>query len=616
MNVVQSIVRQRRSLLIAVLLVLAAAVLLLATWRSLDLPARIAVKASVLGIQVDDGVRVVAQDGVALASTLYLPRTDSGRLATIYIRLPYDRKAYGEALGAALFFARQGYAVLLQDVRGTHGSGGRFVPWQHATGDGATTLDWIARQAWSNGKVGTYGCSALGELQYSLARANHSAHAAMMPSGAGGALGVTARFPSAFGWFEGGVLQWAGAVGWFLRHGAIDPGAPAAPAVDLARLRARLPVADAVRSVSPGANAIDEYLGLPLGSPAWSNYDFVTEADQWSVPTIDINTWGDPTVGATLALAELARRTAAVDKPIRHHVVIGPGAHCEHDAVASAGRFGVLTVHDADRPYREWALRWFDHHLRGAPDALSGLPAYQVFVVGENRWIAADTWPPAAARPQRLYLASQGRANTASGDGVLLMAPPQLPGADAYDYDPARPAPSIGGPVCCTGVTVDASGPQDQAAVEARADVLVYTSAPLEQPLRIAGPLRARVFLQSDAPDTDLVLRLTDVAPDGRSINIQEGALRARYRRSVLAPQPLVPGEIAALDVDLRAIAWRLPAGHRLRLQVTSSAFPRLERNLNTGGDNARERVGRIAHNRVLHGPQHASYVEFYRLDD
>ncbi len=277
-------------------------------------------------------------------------------------------------------------------------------------------------------------------------------------------------------------------------------------------------------------------------------------------------------------------------------MLIAPGDHCtQEDALALDG----------------WYLRWFDRWLRGRGPGLDDEAPYTWFMLGENAWHSSDQWPPAEAQPERWYL-SGSRPNTAGGDGRLAQGPDGARGAASYQYDPANPAPTRGGPVCCTADPRTGSGMVDQRDVEARPDVLVFTSSPLEADLKIVGPIRAVLTVSSDAPDTDIVARMVDVDPEGRATNIQEGALRLRWRDGPPA-RPLEPGLSYQLRVNMRAIAYRLSAGHRLRLDVTSSSFPRLERNLNTGGDYGDVRM-RTATN-TLHFGEGASYLEVYRLD-
>jgi putative CocE/NonD family hydrolase len=607
----------RSRLKAALWLGLGAATIALLVHRLRDhIPTRwiVPLQAVLAGVKVNHDVRIPMDDGVQLATSVYRPGGSAERLPTVLIRLPYDRRTYDEALTFASFLFRHGYAVVLQDVRGTYESGGTLAPWRGATADGVATLEWIRAQPWSNGKVGTFGCSALGELQYALARANHPAHAAMVPIAAGGAIGSAMNSHEYFGSFEGGIFELATSVGWFLQHGVTDPGAASARDADRTPDLRSLPVIDLVRRVRPGASAFEDYLRLPLADARWQSLDYVSPDDRLSVPALVINTWGDQTIAGTLAMAEMARRQPQ-PPGFEQHVVIAPGNHCEHWAVTRTGRFGDLTLKNTEQPYGEWYLKWFDQWLKGEGPGLRELPPYLYYVIGEDRWLTAQSWPPEQAQAQRWYLGSDGRANSRDGDGMLSTAAPAASGFDEYRYDPADPVPSRGGPVCCTGDPAIRSGPVDQHDVEVRPDVLVYTSAPLARPMRIAGTLTAHLTVSSDAPDTDFVARLVDVRPDGRATNIQEGALRARFRDGFEQPHLMQPGERYELEVNMRSIAYLLPAGHRLRLQVTSSSFPRLERNLNTGGRNFDETVGRVAVNRVHHGVATRSYVEIPVLD-
>ena len=562
------------------------------------------------GYGVERERRLRMPDGVHLAASLYLPRRQDEKLATVLVRVPYGRLEYGEGLYAAEYFARRGYAVLVEDLRGTGDSEGELVPYRGAVADGAATLDWIVAQPWSNGRVGSFGCSALGESQYVLSRSHHPALRAMIPLGAGGAIGTAAGRHGYFGLYEGGIFQLASGFGWFVENGAKNPHSPAAAPFDVASAVRGLPVASLVQRQRPSPNGYDEFMQLSLADPAWHELGYVDDTDRLTMPSFEITTWGDQTVGDTLALDPQLRQAANGVAAPERHLIVAPGTHCHAQETGESGRFGDIAVPHADAPYEEWYERWFDHWLRDRGNGLADLPAIRWYMIGEGRWLDAVSWPPPQAKTQRWYLDSGGNANGSQGDGLLAPAAPARAAQDEFAYDPNAPVPSRGGPVCCTGDPADRAGPVDQKEVENRHDVLVYTSRALEAPLRIAGPLRATLRFASSAVDTDVVARLTDVWPDGRATNIQEGALRARYRTGYATPTPLAPGEPVTLVVDMRSIGYTLPAGHRLRLDVTSSSFPRLERNLNTGGDNARETRAVVARNRVLHGADAASYVE------
>jgi putative CocE/NonD family hydrolase len=588
--------------------------------KSMPLTWEMRVRAWAGGISVDHGVQISMPDGVRLANSLYLPRLAEKlpvqAMPTVYVRLPYDRLHYEEALRSALWFARNDYVVLVQDVRGKFGSEGQFAPWEHATSDGVATLEWITRQPWSNGKVGTFGCSALGEMQYSLARAHQSAHAAMIASGAGGAWGSPVPNLDHSGFYEGGVLQLASTFGWSLMHGALTPDAPQRAGVDIAASLHTLPLQDMMRAVRPGQNVFTDYLHLAPDDPGWRRFDLVQQSDTIDVPALVINTWGDQTIEGTLSLAEKARRESAGGGTNRQHVIIAPGNHCDYIGTMTSDRFGDLEVRAARRPYGEWFLRWFEYHLRGVGDGLAALPPYQFFVIGENRWLSAAQWPPQHSRTEQWFLGSAGHANSRQGNGTLARTFSAGAAFDEFVSDPMNPVPSRGGPICCTGNPADVSGPADQADVERRDDVLVYTSAPLDRPMRIAGSLRARLRISSTAPDADFIVRLVHLWPDGRATSIQEGALRARYREGPQKSAPLKPAGRYTLTVPMRSIAYFIPAGHRIRVDIAGSSFPRLERNLQTGGNNYDESAGQVARNTVHHSATDLSFLELPVLDD
>jgi hypothetical protein len=563
------------------------------------------------GVTVDHSVVVQMPDGVRLRASLYRPRNASGSLPTVLIRLPYHRLRFPGGFLWALHFARNGHAVLVQDLRGTGDSGGELLPWRDAGTDGAATLDWIARQPWSTGKVGTFGCSALGETQFALARMRHPAHRAMIASGAGGAVGDAAGRYSYFGLFEGGVFELASGFGWFVSNGSRDPRAARASPFDLATHLRKLPVSGLVENVRPAPNGFSDFLATPLSDSRWSNWGYVSASDHATVPALIINTWGDQTVGDTLALAE-AWRGAGATAAAHQKVVIAPGNHCGHADWGSEPKpWGALLVENAARPYSQWYLDWFNYWLRDRGDGLRDLKPFNFFMLTENRWLGADAWPPGEARTERWYLGSSRRANSRLGDGFLSRRPVAGAPFDGFVYDPMSPVPSRGGPLCCTGDPHELPGPTDQADVENREDVLVYTSEPLGEDLRMAGPLRASLVVSSSAVDTDLVTRLVHVWPDGKATNVQEGALRLRYRSGFLSPVRMEPGRRYEVVVDMRSIAYTIPRGHRFRLHVTSSSFPRLERNLNTGSpNNANETRSLTALNRVYHDADAASFLE------
>lgn len=560
------------------------------------------------GFTINHDIRIAMSDGTRLAGSLYLPRDARATRGTVLIQQPYSRRTYPEGLSGADFFARNGFAVLVQDIRGKFDSEGAFTPYQNGTRDAAETLDWISRQPWSNGRVGMWGCSGLGELQFVASRSRHPGLVAITPLGAGGALGRMGGKIGYFGLFEGGIFQLASGAGWFGRHGG--RGETSGGALITEQL-ATLPSSRVLPTDTQGGATFAKFVRAQFQDPWWRTLDHVSDGDRLQTPALTITTWGDQTLGESLQLARELQRV----NPQHNKVVLAPGAHCDH-AGATQGehiQFGDLSVRNAARPFFDWYLRWFRFWLHGEGDGLAELPPYQYFMLGEDAWHSSQQWPPESSTSQRWYLVG-GQANSREGNGALTMAPTPKVGVDQFQYDPMHPVPSLGGPLCCTGNASDRAGPVDQSTVETRNDVLVYTTPPLTSDLRIAGPLFATLHISSSALDTDFVARLTHVRQDGTSLNIQEGALRARYRDGFDAEKWLTPNEVVALKIDMRSIAYRVPKGDRLRLQVTSSAFPRLERNLNVGGVNAEATTPIIATNSVHFGPDHASYIELFAL--
>jgi putative CocE/NonD family hydrolase len=368
-----------------------------------------------------------------------------------------------------------------------------------------------------------------------------------------------------------------------------------------------------LKGVQDGPNNFDDFLSIPLNDRRWqmSNFDFVDDGDVLRVPALIINTWGDQTLQGTLALARMQSPDA------EQHVILAPGNHCEQLSLKDADQFGELEIRNTSLPYASYFRAWFDHWLKNEGEGLKQLPAYLFYVLGEHQWMSADQWPPRGVRDTRWYLGGDKPANSAKGGGMLLTHARPTEGQDSYKSDPMNPVPTRGGPICCTGNPQDRSGPVDQREVEGRDDVLVYTSEPMAADMRIAGPLSARLRVSSTARDTDLIARLVHVWPDGRATNIQEGALRMRYRDGVSRPVLMDAGRHYDVTVNMRSIAYLVPKGHRIRLTVASSSFPRLARNLQTGGPMQDEADAVVAVNKVHHGGGEAavSYLSLPVLD-
>jgi putative CocE/NonD family hydrolase len=572
---------------------------------------------------------VPMRDGVRLSTDIYRLKGSGGPLPTILVRTPYDKSKFSLA-GAPLAFVRHGYALVVQDHRGKYESEGEFFPYPRTDGqDGYDTVDWITKQRWSNGRIGTYGCSYLGETQHMLARERHPNHLAAIAQAGSSYGGEGVRN---FGFQRYGAMELVAGGSWIYGAGSsvyygpparVDRAAwfsspyaaryrvqPEVPEDDLRLgMFARLPLSELMDSIGAPPTEWRNWLAKPPADPYWQRQGSVQDGDRFDVPTLHMNGWYDLTPNSTLTLFRLFRENAMSRRAAENqYLMMYPGTHCQFDYSGEA-MVGDRSIGNPARDPLPIYLAWFDHWLKGQNgELLRNLPKVQSYALGANEWRSYPTWPPPAATAVRWYLTSGGDARSRFGDGRLTTTPLSVAANDAYVYDPAAPVQTLGGSLCCAGPDVK-DGAVDQRPVEARSDVLVFTSEPLAAPLEVAGPIRVVLSVSADVPDTDLVARLTDVHPDGTSFNVVDGILRLRYREGLDHEVFIQTGRIYRAEVDLESTHNVFLPGHRLRLHVTSSSFPRWDRNLNTGGRNHDERVGRIATVTLHHGPGFESYL-------
>lgn len=560
-------------------------------------------------IAVED-VRVPLRDGLVLHADLYRP-AGAGRHPVLVLRNPYDRRVAQSYLYAhPSWYAAQGYAVLVQDVRGRWGSDGRFDPLVNEGRDGADTVAWAAEQPWSNGRVGLYGFSypAMSQL---LAAAEH-------PQGLQAAVPALAPSQLRAGWlYDGGAFALAFALGWAIELG-VDQARRRSPGLEAELLAVAAdprpwftsrPLRDLpLFRRNRICNFYFDWIEHETDSAWWSERQVEGRYDRIQVPAMHVGGWYDVFVDGTLT--NWAGLRAASHVPQR--LVVGPWHHLPALVPAGPIPFGPASLRDLDADQ----LAWFDLWLRDHDGGATARAPVSAYLTGADRWVELNDWPPPAARPVRWWLHSRGRANGAAGDGTLTTEAQGNEPPDVFVYDPAQPVPSAGGHSCCDPGYAP-MGPADQVAVEVLHDVLVYTSAPLAQPMVVAGRVTAELHASSSAVDTDWVVKLCDVDARGRSVNLQEGIVRARFRGSSDVPAPLVPGEVEAYRVGLGSVFHRFRPGHRIRVQVSSSSFPAWEPNLNTGHplgvDALPDRV--IATQHVLHTVGAASSVTLPLLE-
>jgi putative CocE/NonD family hydrolase len=514
---------------------------------------------------IDKNVAVRMRDGTVLRADVYRPDGETP-VPVVVCRVPYDR-SHPLVPSAALDPERaveKGFAVVCQDTRGRYGSEGRFRPFADDAQDGYDTVEWAAAQPWSSGAVGMAGRSYGACVQW-LAAAERPPHLrAMVP------VVIGSDFHD--GWiYQGGAFQLGFNIFWALLVGA-PKEAPRANAYSRHLPLRTLPV---LRDLGERASFYFDWIERDPDDPYWRAIDVEGRYPRVTVPACNVGGWYDVFLGGTLE--NFVRMRQEGGSPLARSaqkLVVGPWGH--------GGTYGPYPDHS----YREFApgdaldvtalqLRYFERYLKEVRNGVDEEPPVRIFVMGENTWRDEPDWPLARARPTPWYL----RAG-----GLLSPEPPAHEAPDEYTFDPRDPAPTVGGSTSLPALLFGtSSGPQDQRRVEARPDVLVYTSAALDAPLEATGPLRLVLHAATSAVDTDFVGKLMDVGPDGVSRILAEGILRARYRAGFAHPRLVEPGAVIVYEVDLVATSYLFRAGHRIRLAVTSSSFPRFDPNPNTG---------------------------------
>ena len=578
-----------------------------------------------MSFTVEKDIMVPMRDGVRLATDAWVP-AGGGAAPVLLVRLPYGKDMiglYAYGLVPNIFtLIEAGYAVVYQDCRGTFRSGGEFSPMLSEADDGADTVAWLLEQPWCDGNIGTFGPSYLGFVQWASASAG-SPLKAIAPA-------VTTTDYYATPWYsEGGALSLHAIHSWTtlmavaeaqraLAAGSGDPqalmdlvGMAANPDPHLAALPVR--VRPLLEKQWPWWA---EILAHPDRDQYWRDLSVADRFEGITVPALNIGGWFDIFITSTArTFTELRKRGGSDAARTGQRLIIGPWDHLNATGSYPDRQFGMM----ADAQFTDLTgahQRFFDQWLRGQAEAQAGTAPVRIFVMGIDQWRDEPDWPLPDTVYTDYFLHSSGRANTASGDGELS---PQAPGgehADTYLYDPLRPVPTLGGRVMSPS-TANAAGPVDQRPAESRDDVLCYTTPVLDHPVEVTGHISLTLYISSSASDTDFTGKLVDVWPDGRAIYLTDGILRARYRNSLAEPELLTPGETTQITLDLSVTSNVFLPGHRIRLEVSSSNFPRFDRNTNTGGtvtEDTEDDV-QVAVNRVLHGPAHLSRLVLPIID-
>jgi len=595
---------------------------------------------------IEELIMVPMRDGVGLATNVYRPKTSENTpVPTIFVKTPYNMNMWRDGeqntrrYGAMLEAVRRGYAYVNQNERGRYYSDGEWDILGPPKTDGYDALDWIAAQPWSNGKVGTYGCSSTAEWQMGLASLDHPAHAAMVPQGFGAGVGRVGQWYEQGNWYRGGAEQmlfftWLYGVQNtqrprfdrdtpredLIRLSRYFDLGPEMPRVDWTEALWHLPVEDIMRAVDGPKGIFADPAPVATGGrmiqrtpddPAWYEGGLYHDDEPYGVPTLWFMSWYDVSIGPNLALFNHVRESG-VDAETRENqfAMVAPVAHCAYTRATEDTIVGERSVGDARWDYDDLIYSWWDYWLKGEDNGVTeSLPKVRYYTMGSNEWTEADAWPPPDVDMTTYYLSSGGDANTLHGDGVLTTERPAADNPDTFTYDPFDPVMSYGGNVCCTGNAIQA-GSFDQSQVETeREDILVYTTAPFENGMEIAGHIEVTLYVSSDARDTDFTVKLLDVYPDGRAYNLDESIQRVRYREGYDKQVFMEPGEVYEVNVGPLTTANYFEPGHALRIGVSSSNFPRFTRNLNTGGNNYDETEGVVAANAVHHSAEHPSQV-------
>jgi putative CocE/NonD family hydrolase len=583
-----------------------------------------------MDVRFDADVMVPMRDGVRLATDIYRP-LDAGPVPVLLVRLPYGKRFFLSVYGVrtvpdVLSLVRAGYAVVWQDVRGLDHSEGIFTAFENERCDGEDTLAWLLAQDWCIGKVGSYGPSYLGITQWHLAGGKSDGLAAMVPTQAS-----PSHYRAGPLHHQGGLMGLGSSLTWSLHMvfrqwerrlsdgsgGACDPATlpkliEVLPEADRSKLLPvlaaqanpqefleRLPISDRPE-LAIYARWYGEWIDHDCYDEYWRGISPGEVYENVDVPALHVGGWFDPFVGETAsAYVGMKKRASSQAARSGQRLVIGPWAHGDFTGVFSERDFGPMAGIMDLAPMH---ISFFDRWLRGVEGAIDDSKPVRIFVMGLNQWRDEEDWPLPDTVYTSYFLHSAGRANSSVGDGVLSAEEPNSQTFDAYLYNPRRPVPTHGG-YQLPGPSGPA-GPTDQSVNERRDDVLCYTTSPLDRPLEVTGPISLVLHVSSSAPDTDFIAKLIDVDPDGRALFLTEGALRARYRNSVTRQELLTPGEIYQIELDMFATSNVFLPGHRLRLEITSSNFPRFDRNTNTGGKIAYETEDDFvcAINQIHHG--------------
>ena len=568
-------------------------------------------------LRVETDLVVPMRDGTVLRADLYRP-DGPGPYPVLLQRTPYDKTAPGAMLSLdPLKSAKQGYATVIQDVRGRYASEGEFYAFRNEINDGYDTVEWAAAQPWSSGKVGMYGASYVGATQWLAALSQPPHLTTIVPN-------VTASNYHE-GWtYQGGAFELGFNVSWTVgqltlanfknlggRLGLSDQTSQdLIRAVDgMEETFLHVPMADFPYLKAGLADYFYDWLAHPEYDDYWKALSIEENHSRLNVPAYHIGGWYDIFLGGTIRNYLGMREKAAGDEGRRgQRMIVGPWIHGGRGTSTAGSHYFGLAADALSIDLDGAHYQWFDHWLKGIDNGVTDGPPVRIFVMGDDVWRYEDQWPPARAQSVDYYIHSGGGANSLRGDGSLSTEAPGREPPDVFLYNPANPVPTRGGALCCNPYFMS-NGAFDQGDVEAREDVLVYSTPPLAKEVEVTGPVTVTLWAASSATDTDFTAKLVDVCDHGCTRNITDGIIRARYRDSTESASFIEPGRAYRYTIDLWATSNVFKAGHRIRVEISSSNFPRFDRNPNTGGAVATEATLKPALQTVFHDSQHPSHV-------
>ncbi|HYI92769.1 MAG TPA: CocE/NonD family hydrolase [Bryobacteraceae bacterium] len=545
-------------------------------------------------IRIERYLAAPMRDGVKLYGDLYRPARE-GKFPVLIVRTPYgvQRDGVHESM---IKFAQHGYAVYVQDVRGRYESEGKWDPFRNEANDGHDTIEWAAKQPWSNGKVGLEGGSYLGHVQWAAASMSPPSLVTMFPAVASTDIyknwlthGGAFRLSFNYGW---GVVRMPNRI-MLPQYWHTEKFAPAELKYD--KILRHVPLTDIdLQSAGRAVPHFRDWVKHQSYDQYWKSISDEERFEKVKVPTHTSGGWYDIFLNGTINGFTGMRRTGGTEKARKESkMIIGAWGH------GPSQKFGDVDFGpSANRDMFDRQLRWYNHYLKGEDNGFEREPPVEIFYMGVNKWHYAQDWPLPGTKFTPYYL---------GGDRALSASKTSGSGTDKYVYDPNNPVPTLGGNNCCGTPTV--AGPRDQRPIESRKDVLVYTSDALAAPLAIAGPVKMKLFAATDGRDTDWMVKLVDVYPDGFAMNIAEGILRARFRNGLDNMELLGPNRVYEFEVDMAGTANVFQPGHRIRVDITSSNFPQFDRNPNTGEDLGASSKVRVAAQSVHHGGAQASHI-------